>query len=64
MVKEVFPLRLKLKRLNLSTQTIAFKPLIPKLSFIKNKKKWGGTLQGNALLKIPEQDYKLITSLL
>ena len=62
MPNESYPLRLTLRRLAQSEQLAAFKPLIPKLSFIKNKKNWGGTLQGNALLKIPEQDYQTLIS--
>lgn len=60
--RETFPLRLDLKRLSPPTAPIAFKPLIPKLSFIKNEAHWGGTFQGNALLRIPEDDYRIIVS--
>lgn len=59
---ETFPLRLDLECLTPSAAPIPFKPLIPKLSFIKNKANWGGTLQGNALLNIPEKDYATIVS--
>ena len=59
---EVFPLRLKLKLVTSSPRQTDFKPLIPKLSFIKNKQKWAGTFQGNACLSIPEQDYRIIVS--
>jgi predicted RNA-binding protein len=62
MSEETFPWRLQLNCLTPSSEPIAFKPLIEKLSFIKNKKHWGGTLQGNALLNIPEQDFRTIVS--
>jgi predicted RNA-binding protein len=61
---ETFPLRLELKCLTPSAKPIAFRPLVPKLSFIKNKKYWGASLQGKAILGIPEQDYKTIVSAL
>ena len=54
---ETYPLRLDLECLMPSAKPIPFKPLIPKLSFIKNKDNWGGTLQWRALLQIPESDF-------
>jgi len=39
---------------------IEFKPLIPKLRFITNKKRWSGHLMGKAMREIPEEDFKLI----
>jgi predicted RNA-binding protein len=59
--RENFPLRLDLRRLGPPTAPISFRPLIPKLSFIKNKKNWGGTFQG-AVLRISEEDYRIIVS--
>jgi predicted RNA-binding protein len=59
---EIFPLRFKLKLITSSLCQTEYKPLIPKLSFIKNKQKWAGTFQGNACLSIPEQDYRIIVS--
>lgn len=59
---ETFRLRLDVECLTPSAAPIPFKPLILKLSFIKNKENWAGTLQGNALLNIPEQDYATIAS--
>ncbi len=40
-----------------------FNPLIPKLSFITNKKHWSGHLMGKAMREIPEEDYRLIEGL-
>jgi predicted RNA-binding protein len=57
---EIYALRLKLKCLTPSTEPIPFRPLVRNLSFIKNKKRWGPTLQGRALLEIPEADYLTI----
>jgi predicted RNA-binding protein len=59
---EVFPLRFKLKLKTSSPLQTEFRPLIPKVSFIKNKQKWAGTFQGNSCLKIPEKDYRIILS--
>ncbi len=61
---ETYPFRLKLHRVTAPTEPIAFKPLVSKLSFIKNKQWWAGTFQGNASLSIPEGDYRNIVSLL
>jgi len=59
---ETYPLRIKIKLIKFGE--INFKELIPKLSFIKNKKKWTGHLMGKAMREIPEEDFKLINSLL
>ncbi|USH00038.1 EVE domain-containing protein [Thermococcus argininiproducens] len=59
---ETYPWRIKLKLIK--SGEIEFKPLIPKLSFIKNKKKWSTHLFGKAMREIPEEDYKLIEKLL
>lgn len=61
-LNETYPLRVKIKPIKLGE--VEFKPLIPKLKFITNKKKWSGHLMGKAMREIPEEDYKLIASLL
>ncbi len=60
MRKESFPLRIKLKPIKIFEKAIEFKPLIPKLKFITNKKKWTGHLMGKAMREIPEEDFELI----
>ncbi len=60
MYNESFPYRIKLKPIKVFKKPIWFKPLIPKLNFIKNKKKWSGHLMGKAMREMPEEDYKLI----
>jgi len=57
-----YPWRVKIKPVRLGE--INFKDLIPKLSFIKNKKRWSGHLMGRAMIKIPEEDYRIIESML
>ena len=53
-------MRIKLTPVKIFTKSVAFKPLIPKLSFITNKKKWAGHLMGRAMRTIPEEDFELI----
>ena len=57
---ETFPWRVKIKPIKIFDKPIEFKPLIPKLKFITNKKKWTGHLMGKAMREIPEEDFKLI----
>jgi len=57
---ETFPWRVKIKPIKIFDKPIEFKPLIPKLKFITNKKKWSGHLKGKAMREIPEEDFKLI----
>ena len=61
-LNETYPLRVKIKHIKLGE--VDFKPLIPKLKFITNKKKWSGHLMGKAMRELPEEDYKLIESLI
>lgn len=60
MGNETFPLRVTLKPVTIFKEPVAFKPLIPKLSFITNKKKWAGHLMGKAMRAIPEEDSAVI----
>ncbi|WP_457550572.1 EVE domain-containing protein [Archaeoglobus sp.] len=57
---ETFPWRVKIKPIKIFDKPIEFKPLIPKLKFITNKKKWTGHLMGRSMREIPEEDYNLI----
>ena len=56
---EVFPYRVRLKSLLIPPEPLPFEPLIPRLSFIKNKARWTGYIRG-AMREIPEGDYELI----
>ena len=60
---EIFPLRIKLKPILIFKEPVIFKPLIPKLKFIKNKKMYTGSYRGKAMRVIPEEDYQLILSI-
>lgn len=57
---EIFPLRINLRLIKTFDPPVEFKPLIPKLTFITNKKQWSGHIRGQAMRTIPEEDYQLI----
>jgi len=38
---------------------LEFKPLVPRLSFIRNKERWSAYLR-RGIVEIPEEDYTLI----
>ncbi len=56
---EVFPLRIKVKPVKIFKEPIPFKPLVPKMTFIKNKTMWSGSIR-TAMRVIPEEDYQTI----
>ncbi|GLI46240.1 EVE domain-containing protein [Methanoculleus bourgensis] len=56
---EVFPFRMKVKSVAVFAEPLEFKPLIPDLTFITNKKMWSGHLR-QAMREIPAEDYHLI----
>lgn len=57
--KEIFPFRIKVKVVNIYQKPVEFKPLVPELSFIKNKVMWSGSIR-RAMRIIPEEDYQCI----
>ncbi|MBU7038560.1 MAG: EVE domain-containing protein [Theionarchaea archaeon] len=58
--KEVFPLRINLSHVRSFEEEIPFKPLLFDLTFIKNKRKWSGHIQGRAMRMVPEEDFETI----
>jgi predicted RNA-binding protein len=58
---EIFP-GVKLQPVMIFDPPIEFKPLIPNLAFITNKKQWSGHIRGQAMQTIPEENYRLIMS--
>ncbi|KQC05248.1 MAG: hypothetical protein APR53_08205 [Methanoculleus sp. SDB] len=60
MGKEIFPLRIELKPIEIFDEPVNFKALIPHLKFITNKKQWTGHIRGQAMRIIPEEDYEYI----
>jgi predicted RNA-binding protein len=59
---ETFPLRINLRSVTPSADPVPFKPLIPQLSFITDRKNWGRVLQGRAILPISENDFRTVIS--
>lgn len=59
---ETFPYRIRVKLELVLEKPLEFKPLIPKLTFIKNKEKWTGHIMGKAMRRIPKEDYETIAS--
>ena len=55
----LYPNRVKLKPVLIPEKPVEFKPLVPKLAFIKNKQFWAAHLRPG-LAKIPEHDFKLL----
>jgi len=56
---EKFPIRVKVELIRIFDEPIPFKPLIPHLTFIKNKEMWTGSIR-KPMRIIPEVDYQLI----
>jgi predicted RNA-binding protein len=56
---EIFPYRVKIKAVVIPRKPINFRGLIPKLTFIKNKKMWTGYLRA-AMRTIPKSDFRTI----
>jgi len=49
-----YPYRVKIKPIKIFDEPVEFKPLIPKLSFIRNKDKWTGYVR-LPMREIPEE---------
>jgi predicted RNA-binding protein len=56
---EVFPIRMKVKPVKIFSKPLLFKPLVPEMSFIRNKQIWSAGIR-TAMRLIPEEDYQLI----
>jgi predicted RNA-binding protein len=57
---ELYPNRVKIKPTLVPNQFLGFLPLVNKLRFIRQKKRWGGHLQGKAMKLISKEDFNLI----
>ena len=58
----LYPNRVRLKPiLVLEEKYLEFKPLVPKLSFIKNKNYWSGYFR-SGLVRISDRDYEILKS--
>jgi len=61
--QEIFPYRIKVKPIKIFEKPIAFKPLVGKVKFITNRKRYGVHLFGKAMIRIPKEDYETIVAL-
>lgn len=57
--KETFPHRVRVKPIIMPEELKEFRPLIPKLKFIPNRKRWSAPLRA-AMKTIPKEDFELI----
>ena len=57
--EENFPYRVKLKPILLPKEPIDFTPLVPRLSFIKNKQRWSAPFR-RAMFRISKEDFRII----
>ena len=61
---DLYSLRVKLKKIKIPREFIDISTdQISKLRFIKNKKRWGGSIQGIPMREIPEQDFNFLWGL-
>ena len=58
---ELYPWRFKIETVAIPENPLEFRRLIPKLEFIKKKRKWYVYLQ-QAMIKIPKSDFDVIKS--
>ncbi|TDA42155.1 MAG: EVE domain-containing protein [Thermoproteota archaeon] len=56
---DLYPNRVMLKPILVPERPLDFKPLVPRLSFIRNKERWSAYLR-RGIVEIPEKDYMLI----
>lgn len=61
---ETYPNRIKIKKIVDVEKIKRFKPLIPKLKFIRNKEYWGPTFMGRSMIKINKNDFEIIKNYL
>jgi predicted RNA-binding protein len=57
---KVYPLRIRLRPIAVFSKSLDFRELVPKLSFIKNKRFWVGHIRGKAMREIPGRDFETV----
>ena len=57
---EKFPYRIKVEPIEIFEKPLPFKPLVDKLEFITNVKRWSLHIKGRAMRKIPKKDFETI----
>jgi len=61
--QDIFPYRVRVKPIKIFEESIAFKPLVDKMNFIRNKKRYASHIFGKTMRTIPKEDYEVIMSL-
>ena len=56
-----YPYRVRIKPIKIFKKPVEFRPLIPKLNFIKNKQNWNAYVRV-CMKEIPEEDFEKIIS--
>jgi len=57
---KLYPLRIRLRPIAVFSKPLEFRELIPKLSFIRNKRMWVGHIRGKAMREIPKGDFETV----
>jgi predicted RNA-binding protein len=57
---KLYPLRIRLRPIAIFSKPLDFRELVPKLSFIKNKRVWAGHIRGKAMREIPKGDFETV----
>jgi predicted RNA-binding protein len=57
---KLYPLRIGLRAIVIFSKPLNFRELVPKLSFIKNKRVWEGHIRGRAMREISERDFETV----
>jgi predicted RNA-binding protein len=57
---KVYPLRIRLRPIVIFPKPLDFRELVPRLSFIKNKRFWVGHIRGKAMREIPKGDFETV----
>ena len=58
--EKLYPLRIRLRPIAVFSKPLEFRELIPKLSFIRNKRMWVGHIRGKAMREIPKGDFETV----
>jgi predicted RNA-binding protein len=57
---KLYPLRIRLRPIAVFSKPLDFRELVPRLSFIKNKRMWVGHIRGKAMREIPGRDFETV----
>ena len=57
---KVYPLRVRLRPIAIFPKPLDFRELVPRLSFIKNKRFWVGHIRGKAMRESPKGDFETV----